>query len=144
MSVVVRSVQESDIGAIESIDEEVTGLYRPGHWEAHVGYYLMRDPESALVAEIDGKVVGFVFGDIRGWEFGLATPTGWLEVIGVAPAQQGKRVAQALVDALLAHWRRRKVASARTMVEGKDGELSRFMQRVGMKPVPATVLEMRL
>jgi ribosomal protein S18 acetylase RimI-like enzyme len=72
-SVTVRSLEDTDIGAITSLDEKVSGEYRPDVWEARAGYYLRRDPESSAVAEVDGKVVGFMLGEVRSGEFGPTT-----------------------------------------------------------------------
>jgi hypothetical protein len=65
----IRPLSELDISRIVSIDERLTGVYRPEIWERRVGYYLRRDPESCPVAEFEGKLVGFMFSDIRGGEF---------------------------------------------------------------------------
>src|SRR5258708_26609915 len=50
---------------IVRIDEKISGIYRPDVWESRVIYYLRRDPDASQVAEIDGKVVGFMLGDLR-------------------------------------------------------------------------------
>ena len=75
----IRPLSELDISRIVSIDERLTGVYRPEIWERRVGYYLRRDPESCPVAEFEGKLVGFMFSDVRGGEFGLEETTGWIE-----------------------------------------------------------------
>lgn len=140
----IRPVEEMDAGAIEAIDEKITRQYRPGHWENQVRYYLSRDCGSALVAECEGKVVGFLFGDVRGWEFGFEKPTGWIEVIGVDPAFQGHRLGQRLAEALLAHWRALKVSSVRTLVDEKSPGIAAFMRSIGMAPSRITAYEMAL
>ncbi|HSN86202.1 MAG TPA: hypothetical protein VL025_05555, partial [Thermoanaerobaculia bacterium] len=73
----IRTVDELDISAIVSIDEKISGKYRPEVWERRIGYYLRRDPEASVAAEVDGKVVGFMLGEVRSGEFGLEEPTGW-------------------------------------------------------------------
>jgi hypothetical protein len=75
----IRPLSELDLGRITSIDERLTGVYRPEVWEGRVVYYLRRDPECCPVAEVDGKVVGFMFTDLRGGEFGLEEVCGWIE-----------------------------------------------------------------
>lgn len=140
----IRPVGELDLGAIEAIDEKITGQYRPEHWETQIQYYISRAPESALVAEESGEVIGFLFGDIRGWEFGFDQPTGWVEVVGIHPDHQGKKIAGALVEALFGHWRKRGVTSARTLVDNSDAKLSGFMTHLGMQPSPVTPYEMAL
>jgi hypothetical protein len=64
--VTIRPLADVDIDSITRIDEKVTGTYRPDFWENRVAYYLRRDPEASRVAELDGKVVGFMLADLRG------------------------------------------------------------------------------
>ena len=75
----VRPLDELDIGGITRIDERITGIYRPEVWESRVGYYLRRDPDSSQVAEVEGRLVGFMLGDVRAGEFGIEQPSGWIE-----------------------------------------------------------------
>jgi len=61
----VRPLDELDIDSIVDIDEKIGGRYRPEVWERHIGYYLRRDPDSSVVAEAEGRVVGFMLGEVR-------------------------------------------------------------------------------
>ena len=61
----IRPVDELDIEEIAAIDEGIGGRYRPEVWEKRVFYYLRRDPEGSFVAEVGGKVVGFMLGEVR-------------------------------------------------------------------------------
>ncbi len=140
----VRPLNELDIEAVTRIDERITGRYRPEVWEQRVAYYIRRDPESSQVAELGGKVVGFVFGEVRGGEFGLEEPTGWLEFFGVDPDARGRAIGRRLVDALLAHFRSEGAHIARTMVATRDQEIAGFLKAMDFAPAPLTALEKRL
>ena len=89
----IRTLSELDISGIVAIDERLTGVYRPDVWERRVGYYIRRDADACPVAEADGKVVGFMFSDVRGGEFGLEETSGWIERFGVDPDRQDPREA---------------------------------------------------
>ncbi len=143
-SVRIRPVNEMDTGAIETIDEKITGRYRPEHWEKRVQYYVSRDPDAALVAELDGEVRGFLFADIRGWEFGLDVPTGWIEVLGVDPDCRGQGIGRKLADALFAHLRQEGVKQVRTLVEDADTSIARFMESIGLEKAPVTTYQRAL
>src|SRR5437762_4721576 len=95
----VRPMTELDIEGICRIDERITGKYRPEVWEQRAAYYLRRDPDSSQVAEADGRVVGFMLGEVRGGEFGLEEPTGWVEFFGVDPAAREKGIGRRLIEA---------------------------------------------
>src|SRR5579859_3472966 len=130
----IRPLDELDIEAITDIDEQIGGRYRPEVWERHVGYYLRRDPEASVVAEADGKVVGFMLGEVRAFEFGLEEPTGWIEVLGVAPGQRGRGVGRELLEAMLKHFRSQGAKSVRTLVDEQAGELQQFFTSLGFEP----------
>lgn len=129
----IRPANELDLEAITEIDEKIGGVYRPDVWERRMAYYIRRDPDSSVVAEIEGKVVGFMLGEVRSGEFGLDEPTGWVEVLGVDPSCRGMGIGQRLAEAMFAHFRRRDAAVVRTLVEAERGDLVRFFESVGFE-----------
>jgi ribosomal protein S18 acetylase RimI-like enzyme len=130
----IRPLDELDLEAIGAIDEKVGGSYRPEVWERRVGYYLRRDPEASLVAEVDGRVVGFMFGEVRSGEFGLDEPTGWVEVLAVDPDHRGRAVGRAMAEAMLAHFRGRGATQVRTIVDEDRDDIRRFFVALGFAP----------
>lgn len=142
--VTIRSLTELDIDPITRIDERITGAYRPDEWERRVAYYVRRDPAASVVAEAEGRVVGFMLGEVRSGEFGLEEPTGWIEVLGVDPAFRGQAVGRRLADAVLGRFRERGARTVRTLVETKMAEIARFFESVGFRAAPVAALEMRL
>ncbi len=142
--VTTRPVTELDIEAICKIDERITGKYRPEVWEDRVVYYIRRDPDSSQVAERGGKVVGFMLGEVRGGEFGLEEPTGWVEFFGVDPDARGAGVGRALMDTLASRFKGKGARVARTMVANADRDIDAFIRRMGFTPAPVTALEKRL
>jgi ribosomal protein S18 acetylase RimI-like enzyme len=140
----IRPLSELDISRIVSIDERLTGLYRPDVWERRVGYYLRRDPEACPVAEHKGSVIGFMFSDVRGGEFGLEETTGWIERFGVDPDFQGRSIGRRLFEAVLENMGRRDVVVIRTLVDKKDSDLASFLRAVGFDNAPLQAYERRV
>ena len=130
----VRPADEMDISAIVGIDEKIGGQYRPEVWERRIGYYLRRDPEASVVAEADGRVVGFMLGEVRSGEFGIEETTGWVEHLGVDPGYRGKAVGRQMLDAMLEHFRRRGARSVQTLVDEEMGEIRSFFSALGFQP----------
>ncbi len=139
----IRPMTELDIENIARIDERVTGTYRPQVWEQRIAYYLRRDPDSSQVAELNGEVVGFMMGEVRGGEFGLEEPTGWVEFFGVHPDARGRHLGTQLLDALLAHFKANGAHVARTMVQQRDEDIAGFLKAMGFKPAAVLPLERR-
>lgn len=140
----IRSLCELDIARIVSIDERLTGVYRPEVWERRIMYYLRRDPDASQVAEVAGQVVGFMLSDLRGGEFGLEETSGWIERFGVDPNFQGRSIGRRLFEAVVGHMKQSGATTMRTLVEKDDSDLASFLRKVGFKDAPLTALEMRV
>ncbi len=140
----IRPMTELDIEGITRIDERITKKYRPEIWERRVGYYIRRDSDSSQVADRGGTVAGFMMGEVRGGEFGLEEPTGWIEFFGVDPDVRGRDLGRKLIDALLAHFRSQGAHIARTMVAASDQDIAGFLKAMQFTPAALTALERRL
>lgn len=140
----IRSLDELDVSRITEIDERLTGVYRPEVWERRVAYYIRRDPDACRVAEVGGRVVGFMLSDLRGGEFGLEETSGWIERFGVDPDYQGRSIGRRLFESVLGHLRDRGAAAVRTLVNDQDQELGRFLRALGFVEARMTALERRL
>jgi len=141
---VVRSLSELDLDGIVRIAEKTRHRYQPDLWEDRVTFYLRRDPEGSVVAELDGDVVGFMLGDVRSGEFGLEEETGWIEVLGVDPAHGGLGVGKALGEAMLERFRQRGVRRVRTLVDASMPEVKGFFERLGFEADQMTPYVKRL
>jgi ribosomal protein S18 acetylase RimI-like enzyme len=140
----IRPMTELDIEGITRIDERITKQYRPEVWEQRVGYYIRRDAESSQVAELGGAVAGFMMGEVRGGEFGLEEPTGWIEFFGVDPDVRGRDLGRKLMAALLDHFRDQGAHIARTMFATADTDIAGFLKAMQFTPAAVTALEKRL
>ena len=140
----IRPLDELDIGSIVRIDERITGIYRPDLWEQRAGYYLRRDPDASQVAEVDGRVVGFMLGDLRAGEFGLEEPSGWIERFGIDPDYRGRDLGKQLFTAILRHFRAHGATTVRTLVDRKDAGVAGFLEALGFTPSTLQALEIGL
>jgi ribosomal protein S18 acetylase RimI-like enzyme len=140
--ITLRPVNELDIEPVCAIDEKLSGKDRPGEWERRISYYIRRDPELSLVAVEGARVVGFMLGEVRAGEFGLEEPGGWIEVLGVDPACQGRSVGRKLLEGMLAGFKARGCKAVRTLVnETGQKELLGFFEAGGFKSTPIRTLE---
>ncbi len=105
-------------------------------------YHLQHgDPMLNLGAEIDGKLVGFIIGEVRRWEFGHGGMTGWILILGVDHEYQGMGVGHKLSSTLLEHFRKKNITKIRTMVEWHEGELISYFKSLGFKMLGMLPLE---
>jgi len=101
----IRVLDENDLDAVVGIDKRVVGKERRDFWKRKIAYAGIY-PRPALVAEIEGKVVGFILGYVSGWEFGVPDTIGWIDTLGVDPAYQRHGIGKALFNELLENFKR--------------------------------------
>src|SRR5690606_35381903 len=77
--VVIRAARRADLDQVIAIDATVTGVEKRPYWLSVFRRYGdgARSERHFLVAEADGRVAGFIIGEVRDWEFG-APPCGWV------------------------------------------------------------------
>ena len=112
----IRVLDESDLDAVVRIDKKVLGKERRAFWKRKVAYAGIF-PRPALVAEVEGKVVGFILGYVSGWELGVPDTVGWIDTLGVDPAFQRRGIGTALFKALIEGF---KHSGKEKMPEAKD------------------------
>jgi GNAT superfamily N-acetyltransferase len=140
--VVVRPVEPADVDAIVAIDERLSGQTRKDYWRRRLEIASLRPPWMSLAAETDNRVVGFLFGWVGESEFGIAEPTGWVDLLGVDPAYRGRGVAGALLDRFVASGRElRALARVSTLVDLGQGDIREFFLRRGFQPGRMVQLE---
>ncbi|MBK5096022.1 MAG: GNAT family N-acetyltransferase [Deltaproteobacteria bacterium] len=140
MSITVRRMHNQDAEAVLRIDEKITGTPNEAQWESRIIDQMTRNPLGCLVAEAEGKVVGFIFGEIRGWEFAIPK-SGWIEIVGVDPEYHGKGVARVLIEKLHVYFRNHNVERVMTMVNWNDPGLVSFFRAVGFERSEFIILE---
>ena len=143
----IRRAQATDIAAIVALDERVTGLVKHDYWQDIFARYghSRRDDGFFLVAESrdrsnDARVLGFIVGEVRAWEFGSA-PCGWVIALSVEPETRLHGVGEALFEAISTEFKRAGVRKMRTMV-ARDNRLHlMFFRGEGMMAGPYIQLE---
>jgi flavin-dependent dehydrogenase/ribosomal protein S18 acetylase RimI-like enzyme len=128
----IRKMTVRDIDEVLRIDERITGKPHAAYYESKADAYISRGPEYCLVAEHLDRVVGFVLGDVRGWEY-AAELSGWMEIIGVDPEYHGRGVSRALMTELFARFKRAGVTVVNTMVNWNDGDLIDYFRANGFE-----------
>jgi ribosomal protein S18 acetylase RimI-like enzyme len=100
----IRVLNENDLDAVVQIDKKVLDKARRAFWKQKIAYADIY-PRPALVAELEGKVVGFIMGYVSGWEFGVPDTIGWIDTLGVYPTYQRRGIGRALFKALIENFK---------------------------------------
>jgi len=141
----VRPVRRGDLDQVIDLDATVTGLEKRKYWLAVYRRYGsgQHDEQRFLVALAQGRVVGFVIGEVRDWEFG-SPPCGWVFAIDVDPRARLAGVGTGLLQAISACFRRIGVRKLRTMLARDNTVILSFFRSQGMMAGPLLALEMDL
>ena len=141
----VRAARRDDVAAVADLDERLTGLAKPAHWLEL--YRRQKKPGQApgifLVAidtDAAERLLGFIVGEIRAWEFGSA-PCGWVYALSVEPDSRLLGVGEALLEAIAGEFRKAGVGKMRTMVTRDNLLPMLFFRGEGMMAGPYTQLE---
>jgi ribosomal protein S18 acetylase RimI-like enzyme len=158
--ITVRALTAEDVEAIIEIGTKVMSEANPEYWQHKLARYLARqdlevitattnrhfsgmDPRLARVAEVRGRVVGFIIGEIRSWEF-RQPPTGWITTMAVDPDYQRQGIGRRLVAEVLDYFREKGIENVHTIVTWSDGEMLSFFTAMGFDRGPFIELEKKL
>jgi len=143
-NVKIRAFKTEDLDAIVKIDERVLGEDRKNYWERKLTLMSSQSSQVSLVAEVEREVVGFILGDVSGWEFGVPETIGWMDTIGVNPTYQKKGIATALARELIKNLRAIGVRTIYTLVSWDDWDLLQFFHAMGFTRGDMINLELKI
>lgn len=131
----VRSLAADDLAALIAVDRRITGRDRAAYYRRKVEEAMEESGvRVSLVAEIDGRVAGFIMARVDFGEFGRTEPEAVIDTIGVDPLHAQRAVGSALVSQLLANLGSLRVERVRTEVEWNQFGLLGFLERCGFRP----------
>jgi predicted N-acetyltransferase YhbS len=146
MQSVMRVLRSGDLDAIVAIDEQTSGKDRRSYYERKLGEITepARGINSSIVAEVEGKVVGFIMGDVYSGEFGIPETSATIDSMGVLPALQNRGLASELLDQFLMNMKVAGVGKVYTLVNWDDFALEKFFSRHKFVPSKRINLEYEL
>jgi ribosomal protein S18 acetylase RimI-like enzyme len=163
----IRPLRAADVESIIAIDALVTGEEKAGFWRGMLTLYEAppadaRRAEGAAegvegdlpspspsgtvylceVAESEGRVVGFVLGDVQSWQFGIPR-CGRIIAIGVHPDFRRGGVASLLARETLESFRKMGLPLVQCLVRPGD-PLEDFFSSLGFTPSRWITMEKRI
>jgi GNAT superfamily N-acetyltransferase len=141
----IRRVQRRDLDDIIELDATVTGVEKRSYWQSVFRRYgaAGHAERQFLVADAGRRVIGFVIGEVRDWEFG-SQPCGWVFAIDVEPGSRLVGTGARLLEAICSGFRRTGVRKVRTILARDNKLILSFFRSQGMMAGPFIPLEMDL
>jgi predicted N-acetyltransferase YhbS len=140
----IRLLKKDDLEAIVKIDEKILRENRRDYWERKLELMNNKSNQVSLVAEVEGNVVGFILGDVSGWEFGVPDTVGWIDTIGIDPVYQKQGLATALAQELIKKLKEVGVRAIYTLVSWNDWDLLQFFHAMGFTRGDMINLELKI
>jgi len=126
----VKKLTLEDLDAIVEIDNRVLGTKRPTYWHQKIEE-MGEESSKSLVAELEGRVQGFIMGTVSGWEFGVPNTIGWIDTIGVNPDYQKKGIATFLFKAIMEEFKKDGIENIYALVKWEDWDVMCFFKAMG-------------
>ena len=138
----IRTALAEDIPWIVSLDEKTTGQAKLQYWQDLFAHFQQSRGvgRAFLVAEQQGRVVGFITGEVRAFEFG-SEPCGWVFALNVDPEIRVHNVGTRLFETLCETFGQAGVEKVRTMLNRDNHLVLSFFRSLGMMAGPFIQLE---
>jgi ribosomal protein S18 acetylase RimI-like enzyme len=148
----VRRLRSGDLPAVVELDALLTGAPKEDYWGRIFERFLREEgciglaatePDGSDGAEGEPRFQGYLFGELRAFEFG-SEPCGWIFAVGVHQDAMRSGVGSALLEEACRLFGRLGVEAVRTMVPRTDVPFLSFFRRHGFVGGPFVQLELSL
>jgi len=151
----IRRMVEFDLPRVSEIDRLLFGEERVPTWPfSFEAYWSLYHPELSFVAEVGGRVAGFVVGTMVEEEHSQSVlslrhtidrpsrhhKVGWIDMIGIDPTYQHMGIGRALVEAFDEECKHNG-AVMRGIARESDERLRNFLASIGFKKSDLIVYE---
>jgi ribosomal protein S18 acetylase RimI-like enzyme len=131
----VRTLKASDLEDIIRIDANNFGEPRRDYYRLKLELAMAETSvRMSLGAELDGMLVGFLFGSVFYGDYGMPERVATLDTLGVHPDFARRGVATALWDQFIGNLKGLRVDRIRTQVPWSNWQLMTFFQKLGFAP----------
>ncbi len=143
----IRLMKEDDFDAVLRIDEKVLKAPRPEYYELRFKkLFKSKDylPVSLVAEEADGRVVGFVMGELYMGEYGILHEEATLDTIGVDPDYRRTGIGKQLINEFVDHLGKVGAQKIHTLVDWNNSKLIQFFSANQFSPSKIINLEREL
>jgi ribosomal protein S18 acetylase RimI-like enzyme len=128
MEINIRPLRKEDLDLIIEIDYAITGKKRGGYYKRKLEEIFMPGKLScSLIAELDGKVVGFLIGQVFEGEFGIPEDSAYIDTLGIIPEYHKLGIGSRLMEQFVSNMKGFSVKKIYTFVDFGDLRLIKFL-----------------
>ncbi len=143
---VIRNIRREDKERVTIIDSMMTGYRRDPYFERKFRRMFGEDAPIllGLAAEYQGRLIGFVMGEVNTGEYGISQPVASVDTLGVDPEFKRSGVGRALLEEYCSVSAKAGVEIMTTLVSEDWPDVIAFFEAHGFNSVRLVALERKL
>jgi ribosomal protein S18 acetylase RimI-like enzyme len=129
-NLLIRELKASDTDRITEIFKEITQKPVSPDFKKLIEQHAARKEDACLVAEYEGKVVGFLISYILTMGFGI-DKSAWIATLGVSPKYMGEGIGAKMAEEIFKYYRGEGITTVYTSVRWDSPDLLSFFKTLG-------------
>jgi ribosomal protein S18 acetylase RimI-like enzyme len=129
-ALLIRKIRLEDAEEIGSIQDAITQSPIKIDFRQIIQQQLRRNEDASFVAEIEGKVAGFMIAYTVYGGFGFEK-SAWIATLGVAPKYMGQGIGKRLAEEIFRVYREKGIRNIFTSVRWDSADLLSFFKTLG-------------
>lgn len=138
-----HTLEPCDLAELVALDAAITGETKEAYWADVFARYPNDESCVMLGVKRDGRLEGYLFGEVRAIEFG-SDACGWILALGVRTDTTRQGHASTLLDEARRRFQALGVLSLRTMVMRTDVPFLALFRRQGFVGGPFVQLQLNI
>lgn len=126
----IRKLRIEDVDSVGRIQESITRAPVSPDFKQIVLEHVPKAEEASFVAEVEGKVVGYMITYILSGSFGM-DKNAWIAQFGVDPKYMGQGIGKSLAEEVFRFYRHRGINNIFTSVRWDSTDLLSFFKTLG-------------
>lgn len=126
----IRTIRIEDAEEISRIQAAITKETQDIDFKRIIQEQLRRDEDASFVAEIDGKVAGYMISYIVYGGYGLEK-SAWIATLGVHPRYMGQGIGKRLAEEIFEVYNKKGIKNVLTSVRWDSTDLLSFFKTLG-------------
>lgn len=126
----IRKMRPEDASELERIQAEITRSTSKTNFHRIIQQQLKKDEDVSLVAEIGGKIVGYMISYVIYAGFGIDKGA-WIATFGVDPKFMGQGIGKRLAQEVFKIYKKKGIKDVYTSVRWDSVDLLSFFKALG-------------
>ncbi len=130
LDIKIRKLAIEDAEQISNIYSEITQKSAQIDFKRIIAQDARRGEDACFVAELNGKIVGFMISYILNLGFGIEK-SAWIATLGVNPEFMGQGIGERLSKEILQYYKKEGIKTVYTSVRWDSTDLLSFFKTLG-------------